>query len=208
MEMKQLTFFMFCAISALIAGCTPSEQSKPADLILANARVYTMDWDDPAPDGTLASGAPRGEREWHPDADAVVIAGGEIAFVGSTTEARKYQVESTRVVDLAGATVIPGLVDSHTHVFGLGAALDRVNLTDVETEEEAVALIVERARNVPKGDWIVGQGWDEGAWANRYPDKALLTEAVPDHPVFMDSLHSFGGWANQTALDVAVWFGQ
>ncbi len=184
-------------------GCTPDEESKPADLILANARVYTLAWDDPAPDGTLASGAPRGEREWHPDADAVVITGGEIAFVGSTTEARKYAVESTRVIDLAGATVIPGLVDSHTHVFELGAALDRIDLTDVATEEEAVALVVERAKTVPKGEWIVGRGWDEGAWANRYPDKALLTEAVPDHPVFLDSLHSFGGWANQMALDLA-----
>jgi predicted amidohydrolase YtcJ len=56
---------------------------------------------------------------------------------------------------------------------------------------------------VPEGEWIVGQGWDEGAWANRYPDKALLSEAVPDHPVFLKSLHSFAGWTNQMALDVA-----
>ncbi|MGB5449132.1 MAG: amidohydrolase, partial [Woeseiaceae bacterium] len=94
-------------------------------------------------------------------------------------------------------------VDSHTHVFGLGALLDQVNLLGVATEEEAVALIVERAKSVPKGDWIVGRGWDEGAWANAYPDKALLTAAVPDHPVFMDSLHGFAGWANQAALDAA-----
>ena len=194
---------MICLMTTAFAGCTPGEESKPADLILAHARVYTMDWDDPAPDGTLASGAPHGEREWHPDADAVVIAGGEIAFVGSTVEARKYRVESTRMIDLAGATVVPGLVDSHTHVFELGAVLERINLTDVATEEEAVALVVERAKTVPRGEWIIGRGWDEGAWANRYPDKALLTQAVPDHPVFLDSLHSFGGWANQMALDVA-----
>ena len=64
-------------------------------------------------------------------------------------------------------------------------------------------MIVERAKSVPKGAWIVGRGWDEGAWANRYPDKALLTAAVPDHPVFMDSLHGFAGWGNQMALDAA-----
>jgi predicted amidohydrolase YtcJ len=201
--MKQLIFSMFCTIIALVAACTPSEEGKPSDLILVNARVYTLDWDDPASDGTLASDAPRGEREWHPDADAVVISGGEITFVGGSTEARTHQAESTRVVDLAGATVIPGLVDSHTHVFELGAALERIDLIDVATEEDAVALVVERARSVPKGEWIVGRGWDEGAWANRYPDKVLLTQAVPDHPVFLDSLHSFGGWANQMALDVA-----
>ena len=54
---------------------------------------------------------------------------------------------------------------------------------------------------MPKGEWIIGGGWDEGAWANRYPDKVLLSEAVPNHPVFLDSLHGFAAWANQAALD-------
>ena len=83
--MKLLRFFVFCVVTTLIPACTPGEESEPSDLILVNARVYTMAWDDPAPDGTLSSGAPRGEREWHPDADAVVITGGEITFVGSTS---------------------------------------------------------------------------------------------------------------------------
>ncbi len=202
MKMKQLIVLIACGVSTLLSGCAP-EESKPADLILVNARVYTMDWDDPAPDGTLSTDAPHDERQWHPDADAIVVTGGEITFVGGTADARKYQAESTRLVDLAGATVLPGLVDSHTHVFELGAALERIDLIDIATEEEAIALVVERAKTVPKGEWIVGRGWDEGAWANRYPDKTLLTRAVPDHPVFLDSLHSFGGWANQMALDVA-----
>jgi predicted amidohydrolase YtcJ len=94
-------------------------------------------------------------------------------------------------------------VDSHTHVFNLGAALDRVSLVGVETEEEAVARVAERAKTVPPGEWIVGHGWDEGAWANRYPDKALLSEAVPDHPVFLASLHGFAGWTNRMALERA-----
>jgi len=147
--------------------------------------------------------APHNEGGWHPDAEAVATQGREILFVGSNDDAMKFKGESTRVIDLAGATVIPGLVDSHTHIFGLGALLDQVNLVDVATEEAAVALIVERAKSVPPGEWIVGRGWDEGAWANRYPDKAMLTLAVPNHPVFMDSLHGFAGWGNQMALDAA-----
>ncbi len=190
-----------------IAGCaddaTEAEKNAGADLILTNARVYTLGWDEPAPDGTLDPGAPKEGSGWRPDAEAVVTQGGEILYVGSSKDALNYRGEGTRVIDLAGATVIPGLVDSHTHVFGLGAALDRVSLVDVETEEEAVALIVERAKSVPAGEWIVGRGWDEGAWANRYPDKALLSEAVPDHPVFMGSLHGFAGWGNQMAIDAA-----
>ncbi len=124
-------------------------------------------------------------------------------FVGSHKDAAGWRGEDTRALDLKGATVIPGLVDTHTHVFQLGLSINRVSLYDVATEEEAVARIAERARQVPEGEWIVGQGWDEGAWADRYPNKQLLSEAVPNHPVFMRSLHSFAGWCNQAALDRA-----
>ena len=205
--MRKKTLLAAIVLLVMVAGCAEGqpEAEKPsgASLILTNARVYTLDWDEPALDGTASSNAPRDEGGWHPDAEAIVIQDGDILFVGSGKDAMAYQGAATRLIDLHGATVIPGLVDSHTHVFGLGALLDQVNLVDVATEEDAVALVVERAKSVAKGEWIIGRGWDEGAWANRYPDKALLTSAVPDHPVFMDSLHSFAGWGNQKALDAA-----
>ena len=85
----------------------------------------------------------------------------------------------------------------------LGASMARVDLVDVATEEEAVALVAERASQVPEGTWIVGAGWDEGAWADRYPDMELLTERVPNHPVYIRSLHSFAGWGNRMAFELA-----
>ena len=199
------TLLLLCLVTGCAEDPGPAESpvSSEASLILVNGRVYTLDWEEPRPDGTASPEAPRDSAGWYPDAQAVAIRDGEILFVGSSVDAMQFEGDSTRVVDLSGATVIPGLVDSHTHVFGLGALLDQVNLVGVDTEEAAVEMIVERAKSVPKGEWIVGRGWDEGAWANRYPDKALLTQKVPDHPVLMDSLHGFAGWGNQMALDRA-----
>ena len=203
--MKSVLSVMTLLVALSSCSQDPREQvgDEGADLILINARVYTMSWDDPQADGTLDSDAPRNESGWYPDAEAIVTKGGDIVFVGNTTDAMALRGEGSRVIDLAGATVIPGLVDSHTHVLELGAALERVDLVDVETEEEAIRRVVERAKETPKGEWVIGQGWDEGAWANHYPDKVLLGEAVPDHPVFLASLHGFAGWANQMALDKA-----
>jgi predicted amidohydrolase YtcJ len=203
--MRHLNVLSLVALIIFSAACAPDaappSETDDAELILTNARVYTLDWGEPGADGTFAPDAPRSDSGWHPDAEAVATRNGEIVFVGDTAAALALRGETTRVVDLAGATVIPGLVDSHTHVFELGAKLDAVDLTDVATEEEAVALVAERAKSVPAGEWILGAGWDEGAWANHYPDKVLLSEAVPNHPVFLDSLHGFAAWANQAALD-------
>ena len=203
--MKFRKLLPLAALVAFLTACgpEPSEVTEAggADLVLTNARVYTLDWGEPGTDGAIAPDAPLSDTGWHPDAEAVATKDGRIVFVGSTRDALALRGEATRVVDLAGATLIPGLVDSHTHVFGLGAKLDAVNLTGVTTEQEAVALVAERAKSMPDGEWIIGAGWDEGAWANRYPDKVLLSDAVPNHPVFLDSLHGFGAWANQAALD-------
>ncbi|MFQ3333385.1 MAG: putative amidohydrolase YtcJ [Woeseiaceae bacterium] len=200
--MKEMNKSILLLFGLILTGCSQNKEPElGADMILTNARIYTMRWDEPDTNGILSSKAPNKEG-WRPDANAVVIQNSKIKFVGQTTKALSYKGESTQIIDLAGATVLPGLVDSHTHIFGVGAALERVDLIGVSTEEEMVARVAERAKITPKGDWIVGRGWDEGVWANRYPDKDLLTKFVPDHPVFLSSLHSFGGLVNQKALDV------
>ncbi len=193
---------IYLILNFLIVACSPQDQIKQeADLILTNARVYTMQWQEPSIEGELSPEAPNNEG-WRPDAEAIVIKNNLITYVGKTREALNYQSDETRIIDLAGATIIPGLVDSHTHIFGVGAALERVNLIGVLTEEELVERVLQRAKTTPKGSWIIGRGWDEGAWANRYPDKNLLSKLIPDHPVFLSSLHSFAGLVNQKALDI------
>ena len=192
------------AIVALAAStCAPAVEQPTADLVLHNGRVYTLTWGEPDSEGRPAEDAPYGLGGWQPDASAVAIEGGALLYVGNDGGVDKYVDERTRVVDLRGATVFPGLVDAHTHVFNLGATLEQVDLVGVETEEEAVERVVRRAATVRPGTWIIGYGWDEGAWADRYPSKELLSERLPDHPVLMRGLHSFAAWGNQQALDAA-----
>jgi predicted amidohydrolase YtcJ len=191
------------ALAGLLAAACGGAGSQPADLLLVNGRVYTLSWPDPDVEGRPSSGAPHDAAGWRPDAQAIAIRGDRILFVGERVNAESYRGSSTRVVDLGGATVLPGLIDSHVHLPELGASLERVSLVGVQTEEDAVARVGERARTTPKGEWIVGWGWDEGAWANRYPDMRLLSERVPDHPVVLRGLHTFAVWGNRLAFERA-----
>lgn len=188
------------AAALLVTACAP----KPADVVLYNARVYTLSWAEPATDGTPAANAPYDASSgWRPDATAIAIRDGYIVYVGSDSVALALAGEGTDRRDLAGATVIPGLVDAHTHVAEWGAALDRLDLTGVPDEAAAIQKVVDRAATVPAGTWILGQGWDDGAWADRYPTRQKLSAAVPNHPVVLRGLHGFATWVNDAALAAA-----
>jgi predicted amidohydrolase YtcJ len=192
-----------CGLCILAMALLGAARERPADLLLVHGQVYTFAWNEPATDGRPAAGAPHDAKGWHPDATAVGIRGGRIVFVGSDEGAQAFRGPRTRVRDLGGATVLPGLIDAHVHIANLGAKLEQVDLVGVATEEEAVRRVAERAARTPKGEWIVGWGWDEGAWANRYPDMKLLSERVPDHPVLLRGLHSFAVWGNRLAFERA-----
>ena len=99
--MKQLKRAMTVALLAVCAACSPDpeavSESGGADIILINARVYTLDWGEPGADGGFAADAPHDETGWHPDADAVVTKGGRILYVGNTRDALVYRGEASRV---------------------------------------------------------------------------------------------------------------
>ena len=190
------------ALGVCLASC--AEPPLPsADLILVNGRIYSLRWAEPDGFGSISSEAPRGVNGWQPDVEAVAIIGDRFVEVGDRAVVEQRKGPATRVLDLNGATVLPGLIDSHVHLANLGASLERVNLVGVATEAEAVARVAERAKTVPKGQWIVGWGWDEGAWTTRLPTMRLLSERVPDHPVILHGLHTFAVWGNRLAFERA-----
>jgi hypothetical protein len=191
------------SLSVAGASCAPPAPRETADLIVTGGRVYTLSWDEPALDGTPSPSAARSTEGWRPDAEAVAVKEGKILYVGTAEEAGRYAGETTRILDVPGATVIPGLIDSHTHVAGLGELESQVSLFGVATEQEAVQRVVDAASNVPEGEWIVARGWDDSDWASRYPTWDLLSEKFPRNPVVMQSLHGFAVWGNKKAFAAA-----
>ncbi|HKW61111.1 MAG TPA: amidohydrolase [Candidatus Acidoferrum sp.] len=173
----------FCFLALSFFAVSVSAQSSGAELLLYNAHVVTM-------------------NQKQPSAQAIAIRGERIVWVGNSEEGKK-QYPSARAADLHGATVLPGLIDAHGHLINLGESLTRLNLKDVPTEKEVVERVKQRAASAAPGEWIVGWGWDEGKWASNYPTNQALSAATPNNPVFLIGLHTFAGWANRRALELA-----
>src|SRR5438309_463771 len=96
----------------LAGGVVAAERSAPAsaDLLIVNAHVYSLAWDEPDREGRPAPNAPHTPGGWHPDAQALAIRGTRIEMVGSTAQALTLKGPATRVIDAAGATIVPGLI--------------------------------------------------------------------------------------------------
>ena len=110
----------------------------------------------------------------------------------------------TRIVDLAGKTVIPGMVDAHGHVSGLGTALSVVDLTGASSYDEIIARVVARSKTVAPGGWITGRGWDQNRWGNTaFPTHDKLTAALPNNPVVLVRVDGHALLANKKAMDAA-----
>ena len=173
------------AMASAMAAAPLSAQQQPADLVVTNGRIYTAD----------------GAR---PVVDAMAIRGGRVVFVGDRAGARALTGANTRTLDLQGRTVIPGMTDAHAHVTGLGQSLLNVDLVGTTSYAQVIARVVERARNTPKGEWIIGRGWDQNDWGDtRWPTHEALSRAIPDHPVFLERVDGHASLVNALALQKA-----
>jgi predicted amidohydrolase YtcJ len=156
--------------------------AQPADLAVVNARIHTA---DPA----------------HPAAKAMAIRNGRILAIGD--DVRQHTGPATRILDLRGAAVIPGLIDSHVHMEGFGLQLETFDLRYVKTIAAVQDIVRKRAAALPKGAWIRGRSWDQTNWGGQFPTAASLSEAAPDHPVFLTRVDGHAAWVNGKALELA-----
>jgi predicted amidohydrolase YtcJ len=135
------------------------------------------------------------------NATAVACRDGRIAFVGDDAGARRFGGSRTRVFPLAGATIVPGLVDAHAHLRGLGESLANVDVVGTSSYAEVVERTAARAASTPEGAWVLGRGWDQNDWSEKaFPEHALLSERIPSHPVFLRRVDGHAGLANAAAM--------
>jgi predicted amidohydrolase YtcJ len=173
---------------ALLLGASAASvvaQATPADMVFRGGLVRT------------ANAA-------QPQAEALAVTDGRISFVGSDIEAGRLVGPNTRVIDLEGAVLMPGMMDSHGHVGDLGAFLRNVDLFGTASEAEAVERMVARRAEAAGEGWLLGRGWDQNEWGNTaFPTKDALSAAIPDRPVSLERVDGHALWVNQAALDAA-----
>ena len=171
-------------LAALVLSANATE-AQQADLILTDANIYTAD-------------------AAQPRAQAVAIKGDRVVFVGSAQEAAVLRGASTRVVSLGGKTVVPGLIDAHGHLAGLGSALRIVDLVGTTSYEAVIERVTKRAAQIGAGSWLRGRGWDQNDWADtRFPTHNALSRAVPDHAVVLGRIDGHALLANAKAMQLA-----
>lgn len=180
------TVILTLCVGTWMAGCATQPRTTPAaDLLLTGASVYSGDRSSPF------------------STDAVLIQNGRIAWVGDEATARRM-APSARVIDLAGHTVLPGLIDAHAHIAGLGLALDSVSLVGSTSEVEMLERVAARHNLLPSGEWLVGRGWDQNEWQVReFPTAADLDRVVGDRPVWLVRIDGHAALASSAAMKAA-----
>lgn len=161
-----------------------SETSPTADLVIINAKVWTVD-------------------DMRPEAEAIAIAGDRIVGVGYTTEVQTLLRPGGKTIDAQGRRVLPGFQDNHTHFINAGRELGELDLKDAATPEEFGRRIAEYAKTRKPGEWITGGNWDHDKFpTGELPTAELVDQYCKDIPVFISRFDGHMAVANSLALEL------
>lgn len=179
-----MSVFSRCAVIALLFSAS---SLVAAPIVLTNIHGYGFN----------------AERELSPFQVLVFDdATGKVLARGDSSIAKQYAKAKT--IDGKGKTLLPGLIDGHGHVLGLGFNLSMTELRGSQSEQAAVQRVAEFAANNPELSWIRGRGWNQVLWPEKqFPTTALLDEAVANKPVWLRRVDGHAGWANSQALAIA-----
>ena len=186
-QVKARPFFTFFRGLLILLFCFLQEMNGAdvVDLIFVNGNIYTV-------------------NERQPRAQAIAIKKDRVVFVGSNEDAKKLANDKTRIIDLAGKTVVPGLTDSHCHIFGIGRREMNLNLEGTNTRQDFLAKVKERVAGAERGKWVTGRGWIETFWKPpQFPTRQDLDKIAPDNPIFLTRVDGHAAVANSPALKIA-----
>jgi len=135
--------------------------------------------------------------------EALAIEEGRVVLAGSLDQVREA-LPNAIAEDGAGKVVLPGLIDAHAHVMGLGMLLTEVDLTGITSLEQTLETIREFAEQHPDEPWILGRGWNQVLWEeNTFPTAQDLDQVVSDRPVFLSRIDGHAAWVNSRAMELA-----
>jgi predicted amidohydrolase YtcJ len=179
-----LTAMAVLTASALLLSCG-GPKPEPADLILRGGKVAVVD-------------------SAFTFAKAIAVRGDRIVFTGSVKDSEKYIGPQTRVIDLGGKLVIPGLIDAHVHLRGLGEALVQLDFRGTTSFRQIADMVAAEAKKRAPGEWIIGRTWDQNDWESKeMPTHELLTEAAPDNPVWLERVDGHAAVVNRKTMELA-----
>lgn len=192
MRMIKNIFVLSVLIGLLFAsGCGENKMNDNCDLVLLNGEIYTV-------------------NDSIPWAEALAVKGDRIYKVGSNEEIEMYIGDSTAIIDLNGRFVMPGFIDSHAHLIGIGENLIDVDLRDAQNWDEVIAAVAKAASERRPGEWIVGRGWHQEKFdpepepnVEGYPVHNALSNAVPYNPVMLVHASGHAVFANAKAMEIA-----
>ncbi len=172
--------FILCFVF-MMSGCGYKEE--PADLVVHNARIYTVDTDMSVK-------------------EAMAIKNGKIQELGAERAImNKYSAE--RTVDAKQNPIYPGFIDAHAHFLGYGRDLQKADLVGAESYQEVLGRVKDHAEKVPEG-WIEGSGWDHNEWKEKeFPTRGPLDSLFPDRPVLLERVDGHAALVNGKALEMA-----
>jgi predicted amidohydrolase YtcJ len=169
-------------VSSVLLAMTGQAAAQDGVTLLTASRIHTMDTSRP-----LATAMAY-------DADGRILAVGQ-------AEALAKQFPQARRVDVGSATLVPGLIDAHAHIGGLGVAMLSADLVGTRDKGEILQRLRVHEKTLKPGEWLVGGGWDQNDWPEqRFPNAADLDAAFPDRPVWLSRVDGHAGWANSAAM--------
>jgi len=178
-------WIFLCVFAISTFSLSSAETAARADLVLVNARIYTVNAHQP----------------W---AEALAIRDGKILAVGTSRDIARYRGPSTQVIDARGKLVLPGFTDCHTHFLDGSFSLQQINVEDAKNLAEIRQRVKAYATAHPNDAWVLGRGWSYPLFPpSGLPDKKYLDAIIPDRPVYLEGFDGHTWWANSKALEAA-----